>query len=127
MVYGLGEEGTEQFNVDTWVDGQVVKRQSVHDPFINTKVVTRLKWWACFMGLFQKSRRTITTEVVVRGTESAERAIMSLDPFELKAQNEAIQRERAAARERWAAQGLDASLNVTGCPGLETGSTRVGA
>jgi hypothetical protein len=50
----LGEEGTEQFTVTTRVNQKLIRMQSIHDPFVRTKVTLKgfkHAWNALFGGL----------------------------------------------------------------------------
>lgn len=93
----IGEEGTEQFSVETVVDGKTIKVQPIHDPFIRATAVTRVSRWDCFVGIFIPLE--IRTQVVVNGSEGAQRAIMTLDPKQLAEDTEDILRERKQSRE----------------------------
>jgi hypothetical protein len=95
----LGEQGTEQFTIETEVEGKTIKVQLIHDPFIHSTVVTTLSFWGCFLGLFIPKRRTIRTVIIVRGSEGAQRAIMMLDPEQLSLDTNEILEARRIARE----------------------------
>ena len=77
----LGEEGTQQFTVETCVDDKTVKVEAVHDPFITTTVMVGFTRWERFRNLFRTSRTKV--QVILRGSEGVERAIMALDPEQL--------------------------------------------
>ena len=94
----LGEEGTEQFTVETRVDGTTIRVQPIHDPFINCTTVTRLGAFQCLKAFFGRGV-AIRTEVIVRGSEAAQRAIMTLDPEQLTRETEQILEERRNAYE----------------------------
>ena len=100
MEYHLGEEGTEQFEVVTRVDGREVGRQKIHDPFIRSKAVVGISRWDHFLAIFKS--RTITVETRVDGSEGAILAIMTLNPNELAAETAHIIAERTPSREAWA-------------------------
>lgn len=93
----LGETGTEQFTVETRVDGRVVKTQRIHDPFIRNTTVVGLTRFDHFLAIFK--RRQIRVEVAVQGGEGAQRAIMMLDPYELQRESEEILERRKNSRE----------------------------
>jgi hypothetical protein len=89
----LGEDGTEQFTVETRVNGELIRHQEIHDPFIcNTTVIYGLR--AAWVALV----RGIRVEVVVRGSEGAQRAVMTLDPKKLRVDTEEILEARRLAR-----------------------------
>lgn len=75
----LGEEGTEQFIVGTWVNDEPIRNLSVHDPFHTTTV--HLRGWRhalrCMFG-------GLRVRVSVRGSDGAVSAIMQLDPVMLQ-------------------------------------------
>lgn len=97
----LGEDGTEQFTVSTRVDGKLLREQSIHDPFIHNKTVIGISRWDLFKGMF-RSQFEVKVEVSIRGSEGVMRAIMTLDPVQLKAETESILAERKESRERHA-------------------------
>jgi len=93
----LGEEGTEQFTVETQVDGRTIKVQPVHDPFIHSTTVVSIPRWDHFLAIFK--RREIRVQVAVRASEGAQRAVMTLDPSQLAKDTEEILHERKIAHE----------------------------
>lgn len=97
----LGETGTEQFGVRTFVDGALNHEQPIHDPFIRTKIVTGIGRLDLFKAMFRK-QFSITIEVWVDGSEGASRAIMCLNPHELQRETEEILEARRQSRERHA-------------------------
>ena len=92
-----GEEGTEQFSVETLVDGKTIKVQPIHDPFIHSTTVVSISRWDHFLAIFR--RREIRVQVFVSSSEGAQRAIMTLDPEQLARDTEEILHERKIARE----------------------------
>jgi hypothetical protein len=94
----LGEEGTEQFTIETRVDGKTIRVQPIHDPFIFSKSVTTTSRWGHFISIFKN--RPVTIEIIVRASEGAQRAIMTLDPVKLQQETDAILEERREIRER---------------------------
>ena len=93
MGLALGEHGSEQFSVETRVDGKQIGFQEIHDPFVRTTV--RLKglrhaWNVLFRG--------ITINVNVDGTHGAMRAVMMLDPQQLQQDTEDHLRDMAQRR-----------------------------
>lgn len=93
----LGEDGTEQFTIDTRVNGKVVGEQKIHDPFIRSTVKLRgfgHAWNALFGG--------IKVELCLNASEGAQRAIMTLNPEVLEAETREILEERRLSREAWA-------------------------
>lgn len=74
----LGEQGTEQFTVETYVNGERIGERAIHDPFIHTTVVLR-GWRHAWRALFGE----IKVQVSVSGSQGAQRAIMTLDPEKL--------------------------------------------
>lgn len=96
MVCMLGEVGTEQFTVETRVDGVLVRTQSVHDPFIRNTTLVGLSLWQRLVLLFRP--RHILVEVKVDGTEGVQRAIMTLDPEKLAQDTKEILEQREASR-----------------------------
>lgn len=112
----IGEEGTEQFTLETRVDGRTVNVHPLHDPFLTSTTTVWLSRWDHFKAIFKK--RIFTVQVKVRGTEGVQRAIMTLDPFKLQQETEAILEERRESRERHS-RG-DYSQDI--CSGRETDS-----
>lgn len=82
----LGEEGTEQFHVVTRVDGEIVKQQPIHDPFVHDTVINVRSRWSSFLGIFLLRHRRVKVETSVRGTMAAQRRIMTMDPVEMAAE-----------------------------------------
>ena len=80
----LGESGTEQFEVRTLLNGCEIGRQKIHDPFVHTTVV--IGWWDLLRSLL---RRKAKVQVVVSGSHSAQRRIMTMNPVELAMENQA--------------------------------------
>jgi hypothetical protein len=74
----LGEEGTEQFTVTTRVNGELIKAQPIHDPFVRTRVTLK-GWGHAWRALFGG----ICVQVAVDGSHGAQAAIMTLDPKRL--------------------------------------------
>lgn len=93
----LGKEGTEQFSVETVVDGRTIKVQPIHDPFIHNTTVVQISRWDHFKAIFR--RREFRIEVTVRGSEGAQRAIMTLNPERLSRDTEEILHQRKISRE----------------------------
>lgn len=89
----LGEEGTEQFTVRATVDGELVKEQAIHDPFINTTTITSFSRWRCFLGIFKGL--TVKTQVSVRGSHAAQARIMTMNPFDLQRETKEWEAARA--------------------------------
>lgn len=97
----LGEEGTEQFELVVEIDGNVVGRQPVHDPFITNRAQICMTWGACFRALFRsQAGRIVTVTTRVHGTPGAVAAVMNLEPEELIEDTREILRDRARKRER---------------------------
>ena len=99
----LGEEGTEQFTVESRVNGVTINTQKIHDPFIWNTCAMTLGRWQAFLGIFKEL--TIRTETIIHGSEGARRAIMTLDPAKLQADTEEILKARAYAREHFQEYG----------------------
>jgi len=91
----LGEERTEQFSVETLVNGKTVKVQPLHDPFIHNTTTVRMSRWDCFLAIFRP--REIRVQVRVDASAGAIRAIMTLDPEQLARDTEQILRERESS------------------------------
>jgi hypothetical protein len=91
----LGEEGTEQFELTTRVNGVEIRRLKIHDPFHCTRVVMR-GWKHAWNAL----TKGIEVQVSVNGSEGAQRAIMTLDPHALTQETRNILIERVEQRER---------------------------
>lgn len=90
----LGEDGTEQFDITTRVNGKIVGAQKIHDPFIRSTVKLRgfgHAWNALFGGL--------KVEIAVNASEGASRAIMTLNPVVLAKDTEDILEQRRLSRE----------------------------
>ena len=85
----LGEADTEQFVITTRVDGQLIKEQKIHDPFLHNRTTVRISRWDLFKALFRRQ-----FEISVRGTEGITRAIMTLDPIELAKETASILESR---------------------------------
>jgi hypothetical protein len=95
----LGEEGTEQFIVEVHVDGRLIKTQPVHDPFIHNTTIVGISRWDHFLAIFKP--RAIKVQVSVQGTEGAQRAVMTMDPYALQRETSEILEERRISREAW--------------------------
>src|SRR4051812_8361166 len=93
----IGEEGTEQFTINTLVDGKVIRSQPIHDPFIHNTTVIDISRWEHFLSVFMP--KTVKVEVSIRGSEGVQRAIMTLDPEQLAQDTRDILREREISRE----------------------------
>jgi hypothetical protein len=93
----LGDEGTEQFTVETILDGESIGVQKIHDPFIFNETVIMLSRWDCFLSIFR--RRRICVEVHIQGSLGAQRAIMTLDPERMARDTEEILEQRRLSRE----------------------------
>jgi len=106
----LGDQGTEQFTVETLVDGKSIQVQPIHDPFIYSHATVRLGRWDHFLAIFW--RRDICVDVVVRGSEGATRSIMTLDPEKLQKDTEEILEQRKASRESSSAIGLYSTIQA---------------
>ncbi len=104
MAKRIGEEGTEQFTVTTWVDGKKIGEQSIHDPFLHTTVKHKLSRWDHLKQVF--APKTIKVQVGVDGTHGVMRAIMALDVDQLQQASAEWLREMACARECNAAEGV---------------------
>jgi hypothetical protein len=101
----LGEDHTEQFTVETVVDGATVKLQPVHDPFVTTTVSVSISRWDHFLAIFKK--RWISVEVRVRGSEGAQQAVMMLDPEQLTRDSADILENRRMLRESASTQNFN--------------------
>jgi hypothetical protein len=93
----LGENGTEQFTVDTLQDGKLIRSQPIHDPFIHSTTTIGISRWDLFKALFRKQFET-KIQVVVSGTPGVQRAIMMLDPEKLEAETKQMLSDRAQSR-----------------------------
>lgn len=107
----IGDTDTEQFNVETLVNGETVRLTRIHDPFIHTTVVTKLSRWDHFKGIFRPPETK--TQVVVRASEGAQRAIMTMDPVQLARDSEDILECRRQYQRAIAGMSLAAQLR---CP-----------
>lgn len=105
----LGEEGTEQFTVESIVDGKTIEVHPIHDPFIHTTVGLKMSRWSHFKGIFAPPLTKV--QVVVRGSEGAQRAIMTMDPIALEADTEDILEYRRHQYESGGVCGDAASCN----------------
>jgi hypothetical protein len=94
----LGEAGTEQFTIETRQDGELIRSQPIHDPFLHSTTTIAISRRDLFKALFRKQFST-KIEVSVRGTEGVQRAIMMLDPKELQAETSRILDDRRRSRE----------------------------
>lgn len=102
MKMNIGEEGTEQFNVTTRVNGEMIGEQKIHDPFVRTSVQLR-GWRHAWNALFGG----IKVQVSVDGSHGAQRAIMTLDPLLLQEDTENFLREMATSRASNSARGIE--------------------
>jgi len=90
----LGDTGTEQFVIETLVNGELIREQRIHDPFLHSTTFLRgfkHAWRALFGG--------IKVTVRVSGTEGVIRAVMTLDPEKLQAETDTILEGRRRGRE----------------------------
>lgn len=92
----LGEDGTEQFTITTYINEKQIDNRKIHDPFIRSTVKLRgLRWaWRALFG--------IKIEIFVNGSEGASRAIMTLNPEVLEEETRGILESRRISREKWA-------------------------
>ena len=95
---GLGETGTEQFTITTRRDGELIKEQPIHDPFVHSTTTICISRWDLFKALFKKQYIT-KVQIILRGSEGAQRAIMMLDPAALEAETQLILEQRRLNRE----------------------------
>jgi hypothetical protein len=104
----IGEEGTEQFTVETKLNGKQIGFQKIHDPFIHTTIKLkglRHAWDVLVHGL--------TINVNTDGSHGAIRAVMTLDPAKLASDTEEFLREMARRREENDANGVVGYYAVT--------------
>lgn len=94
----LGQNGTEQFTIETWQDGKLIRSQAIHDPFLHSKTTIAISRWDLFKAMFRKQFIT-TIEVSVHGTEGVQRAIMTLDPEQLEKETQKMLEERRQNRD----------------------------
>jgi hypothetical protein len=104
----LGEYGTEQFTIETRVNGHMIRVQPIHDPFIHSTTV--IGWWDLVKSLFRGECRVV---VKVCGSEAIQRAIMTLNPRTLQAETEEILKARKLSRDTQCF-AADSSLNAAG-------------
>jgi hypothetical protein len=95
----LGENGTEQFTIETRQDGKLIGSQAIHDPFLYNKTTISISRWDLFKAMFRKQFIT-TIEISVSGTEGVQRAIMTLDPGQLEKETKNMLEERRQNRDR---------------------------
>jgi hypothetical protein len=91
----LGEAGTEQFEVETLLNGERIGLQSVHDPFIRSTVKLRgfkHAWNALFGGL--------KIQIRLDATPGAQRTIMMLDPEAMQTETKSMLEAARLSRER---------------------------
>jgi len=103
MISMLGDEGTEQFSVETLVDGKTIKVQPIHDPFIHSTTIVEISRWDHFLAIFKP--RQIKVQVYVSASEGAQRAIMTMDPARLAKDTQQILHERKISRETSSTMG----------------------
>lgn len=74
----VGEPGTEQYTIKTFINDKLFREQKIHDPFINTRVITTGKdlWKALFKG-------ALRIVIDVSGTPLAHKAVFGMDPTEI--------------------------------------------
>jgi hypothetical protein len=89
----LGEHGTEQFAISVYVDGELIRKQQIHDPFIRNTTVVGISRFDLFKALFRKQFE-VKVQVRVEGSVAAMRAVMTLDPVALQKETEHILEER---------------------------------
>jgi hypothetical protein len=97
----LGEDGTEQFTVSTRVNGELIKAQPIHDPFVHTEV--RLRGFRHAWNALTKGLRV---EIAVDASHGAVRAIMSLDPRQLEDDTQLFLEQQAQRRSANDAAGV---------------------
>lgn len=100
----IGENGTEQFTVTTYLDGEIIRVQPIHDPFIRSTTVTVIGRWDAFKAIFR--RKAFKIGVHVDGSEGVQRAIMTMDPEKLQGETEKILDQRRRSREENGVVGL---------------------
>lgn len=98
--YHLGEPNTEQFTVTTYLDEKRLNEQAVHDPFARTTVV--ISRWDLLKAAW---RGKLKVQVRVDGSQGAQRAIMTLNPYQLEKDTSEILDERRRSRESSATVG----------------------
>lgn len=100
----LGETGTEQFTITTRKDGELIREQKIHDPFLHSTTVIAISRWDLFKAMFCK-QFIIKVQTIVRGTEGVQRAIMMLDTKELDRETaEMLEARRKSREEGYAGQ-----------------------
>lgn len=106
--YMLGEPNTEQFTVTTFLNDRQVSQQKIHDPFGRTTLI--IGWLDLLKSLFQGRAKV---QFGLHGSEGAQRAIMTLNPYELEKSTNEILDERRKARAAREAEYLRLSTNVS--------------
>lgn len=101
----LGKLSTEQFRIVTKIDGKIIGDQLIHDPFIHNSTVIGLSRWDLLHAFF-KRRFEIRVQVNLHGSAGAERAIMRLNPVDLRKDTDEILAQRQSRREEYQAMGL---------------------
>lgn len=91
----IGDPGTEQFSIRTYVDDALIGERLVHDPLVHNTTVLKQTRRTHLKGIFVPSE--IRVRVVVGGSAGAERAIMTLDPKQMARDTEEILQARGAA------------------------------
>jgi hypothetical protein len=113
----LGEEGTEQFTVKTYIDDhKLIREQKIHDPFISSTTVSVLTRWSCFLGLFAKKYRTVKTQVSVFGSHGAVARVMTMDPAELQRETDEWLAYAAKSRDECATSGMTLNYVASEAP-----------
>jgi hypothetical protein len=97
----LGEPNTEQFTVTTRVNGELIKAQPIHDPFIRTTTKMRGLRHA-----WNALTRGIEVTVAVDASHGAMLAIMTLDPRQLEDDTQLFLEQQAQRRTANDAAGL---------------------
>ena len=101
MGLSLGETGTEQFTVSTRVNGELIKAQPIHDPFIRTFIHLRGLRHA-----WNALTRGIKIQVAVDASHGAQAAIMTLDPRKLEDDTQLFLEQQAQRRSANDAAGI---------------------
>jgi hypothetical protein len=106
----LGEVGTEQFSVRTMVDGELVRNQPIHDPFIRSITVTTFSRWRCFLGIFVGLK--VKVQISVDGSHAAVSRIMTMNPFDMERETREWEASRADPSS-WVTIGLEKANPLT--------------
>ena len=93
MRNSIGDTGTEQWILTTKRDGELIREQKLHDPFLHSTTTIGISRWDLFKAIFCKQFE-IKIQVSLDASEGMQRRIMMMDPDEVTAETKQILEER---------------------------------